>query len=84
MKDTVHHVRVNLTFSEGENQLSFFFIGIYGELTIGNVAITKPPRNINLLVNGDFVLPKLDSSLLRTTFADKIMGWTGSQIELTR
>lgn len=52
--DTQHHARRGIDFSEGMNQLTFFFIGLKGEITIDNVAITKPPKTINLLANGDF------------------------------
>lgn len=81
---TLHHAKVNLTFAEGNNLLSFFFEGKNGELTIGNVAITRPPKTINLLANGDFGYPRLDSTETTKTFTTSIVGWSGSEIEMTK
>lgn len=46
-----HHEKVAISFVEGINQLSFFFIGAVGQITIDNVVITQPPKTINLLFN---------------------------------
>lgn len=51
---TKRHEKVAISFVEGINQLSFFFIGANGQITIDNVVITKPPKTINLVFNGDF------------------------------
>ena len=53
-KNTVRHANVSIDFVEGANMLSFFYVGLKGEITIDNVKITQPPKKVNLLVNGNF------------------------------
>lgn len=65
-KDKVHHEKVSIDFAEGPNILSFFYVGLKGEMMIDNVVITQPPKKINLLINGDFELPKLQQNAVAT------------------
>lgn len=79
--NTQHHEKVRISFLEGINQLSFFFIGAQGEIAIDNVVITQPPKTINLLFNGDFELPLLQGHS-PTFFNAKIPGWQADTIIL--
>ena len=66
VKDKVHHETVSIDFVEGPNILSFFYVGLKGEMMIDNVVITQPPKKINLLINGNFELPKLQQTAMAT------------------
>jgi len=67
---------------EGQNQLSFFYIGANGNITLDNVQLTAPSSSINIIVNGDFQMPVLtDNDKL---FSDKIPGWTNNKLVLAQ
>lgn len=77
----LHHERIGLDFNEGINQINFFYIGHRGEISIDNVMITKPPKTINYIVNGDFQMSSLHGKSA-ATFHNRIPGWSADKIEL--
>jgi hypothetical protein len=81
--ETLHHEAITIDFKEGINMINFFFIGMKGEVTIDNVAIIKPPKTINFLVNGDFEMPSLGQSNF-SVFQAKIPGWKSSKIGVAK